>query len=523
MGRIREFFGLQESGVTKAVREAEQAANSLELARESIADLQLAMEDAGWYRLSAQYSQEFTREGLNRAASLCRIMAIANPLIKRGLALRIAYIWGQGVGISARSTGETGSQDVNAVVQAFLDDDSNRAAFTGAQAHVAHERSLGTDGNVFLSCFTNPLTGRVQVRSIPFEEITDKITNPEDRHEPWLYKRIWSEQKFNTVSGTWEPYTRTAYYPALRYKPAARFKTVAGAPVYWDAPIYHVHDNGLDGWLFGIGDAYAALPWARAYKEFLEDWALLVKALSRLAFKAKSTRGRDAQKARDALNKISTVDGFAGTGIGGMAVLGGDTDIEAIPKTGATIDSGSGRPLAAMIAAALGISVVDLLADPGVSGNRATAETLALPQRLEMGGRRELWSEAFRAILGYVIDQAVIAPRGLLRGTVRPDGNRLVVEFTDGTDRTLDIVWPPLDETPVDLLVHAIAEADGTGKMPPLETVRLLLRALGVRDVDELLEDMTDDQGNFIDPNVTAGDVAAKAFRDGKNPAQALK
>jgi hypothetical protein len=53
--------------------------------------------------------------------------------------------------------------------------------------------------------------------------------------------------------------------------------------------------------------------------------------------------------------------------------------------------------------------------------------------------------------------------------------------------------------------------------------VRLLLRALGVRDVDELLEDMTDDQGNFIDPNVTAGDVAAKAYRDGKDPAQALK
>jgi hypothetical protein len=33
---------------------------------------------------------------------------------------------------------------------------------------------------------------------------------------------------------------------------------------------------------------------------------------------------------------------------------------------------------------------------------------------------------------------------------------------------------------------------------------------------------MTDDDGNFVDPSVTAGQVAAKAHRDGRDPAAAL-
>ena len=34
-----------------------------------------------------------------------------------------------------------------------------------------------------------------------------------------------------------------------------------------------------------MGDVYAAMPWARAYKGFLTDWARLVKALSKFAWR----------------------------------------------------------------------------------------------------------------------------------------------------------------------------------------------------------------------------------------------
>jgi hypothetical protein len=54
--------------------------------------------------------------------------------------------------------------------------------------------------------------------------------------------------------------------------------------------------NRLDGWKFGIGDAYAALPWARAYDGFLTDWAKLVKALSRFAWRLTGDRSSRTQR-----------------------------------------------------------------------------------------------------------------------------------------------------------------------------------------------------------------------------------
>lgn len=509
MGKFLQMLGLQES-VTESVDDGTLATLEYrgEKLQESLAQLQLAMEDMGWDKVGSQFQHEFTREGLKRAAELSRMMAIGNPLIKRGLAIRASYVHGQGLGITARADGNEGAQDVNAVVQEFLDDDTNRAALTGHQAKLRLETAIGTDGNVFVALFTSPLTGSVQARTLPFDEIQDKISVDGDRVVTRFYKRIWTEGSTEKI----------AYYPDIRYRPITRAKRYDdGNPIMWDSPVYHLNDNGLDGWKYGIGDAYAALPWARAYKEFLEDWTLLVKALSKIAFRASAKKTPQSQQARASLQKMSEM------GAGNTAFMSPDATLEAVPKTGATIDSESGRPVATMVAAALGLPVTTLMADPGQTGARAVAETLNQPTVLEFKGRQELWTEAFRAILGYVIDQAVMAPRGPLKGTVTRNTNTLTVELAGDTDRTLDITWPDINELPVETIIKAIVEADGTGKMPPLVTIRLMLRALGVRDVDEILDDMTDANGNWIDPNVTAGQAAADAFRAGKDPNGVLK
>jgi hypothetical protein len=260
---------------------------------------------------------------------------------------------------------------------------------------------------------------------------------------------------------------------------------------------------------WGIPDAYAALPWARAYKEFLEDWAVLMKSLSRIAWRTSSKRSA-AQQARAALSAQQSA--------GGVAHMGPEDQLEAVPKTGATIDAESGRPLATMIASALGFPVTTLLADPGQTGARAVAETLDQPTELEMGGRREVWTETYRRVIGYVIDQAVLAPQGPLHGSVTVDqySGRETVTIGGVDDRTLDIVWPDLGKTPIETLVNAIVAADATGKMPPVETLRLLLRALNVRDVDEIIETMTDADGQWIDPDVTAADDAVRRFERGE-------
>lgn len=490
------------------------------LLTESIADLQMALEDKGWRSLAAGVADEFTPAGRRSIANLCRTMAVSHPLIKRGLQLRGGYIWGQGVEVAARLDDEQLAGDVNALIRDFEDD--NARSLTGTQACEELERALGTDGNVYLALFTSPLVGRVQVRSTPPDEIVDIICNPEDRDDPWFYVREYTvqvlEAGYQPGSTRVRAQTKKTVHPALGYRPAAKIRSLNGAEVRWDAPILHVSVNRLDGWKYGVPDAYASIAWARMYRDFLVDWAGLTKSLSKIAWKMTGDTTSRAAKAAQAARAQAAV-GDAGQ----MGAFGPGVGLEAVSKSGATIDSESGRPIAGMVAAGLGIPITMLLADPGVTGARATAETLDKPTILEMGMRRLLWQSARERILDHVITAAVEAPRGRLSGTTTVDDwGRKHTVLTGGVEPSLDWVWPPLADMDPVKLVDAIVAADGTGKMPPLTTVRLLLQALGVRDVDEVLEQVTDADGAWVDPVETAGDTAVQRFRRGEDPAETV-
>lgn len=530
-GPIRETW-YRATGRTEMAEVVRAERDMVAHLQESLADLENRMYEPGWQKLTAYAEREFTREGLQQISAVCRIMAIKSPLLRRGLSLRTGYIWGQGVQISARATGEQG-QDVNDVVQKFVTDQGNRRTFSGDQAHEELERALYTDGNVFLALFTSPRTGRVQVRTLPWDEITDVVCNPEDRSEPWFYRREWWQDR-RTGTGLVQE-RMIAYYPALGYNPPVKprkltFPTYgdsALAEVYWDAPVYHVKVNSQLGWKFGIPDSYAAIDWANAYREFLTDWAVLIKALSRFAWRLTSKGSKQAQ-VRQRMATAPATDRYSGEPqrAGATALLTPEMALEAVPKSGATIDSESGRPLAAMVAAALDVPVTMLLGDPGTTGARATAETLDTPTERSMELRRSVWSEADRRILDYVIDQAVKAPQGPLKGTVsRDEDGQEIVQLAQDTDRTIDVSFPDIDDLDPAVIIDSIVKADSTTYLPPLIVVRLLLEALGVRDTDSILELLTDEDGNYKPPegaSGAAGQAAVDAFRRGEDPARML-
>lgn len=491
---------------------------------ESMQVLEQQMHEPGWQRMTADGEQEFTRDGHRQITAVCRIMALKNPLIKRGLSLRQSYIWGQGVEITARDP------RINDVVQRFLDD--NKTTFTGNQAREELGRALSTDGNLFVALFTQPLAGRVRVRTIPWDEITKTITNPEDKQEVWYYRREWWSETVDPRSGGIVTARRSCYYPALGYKPRTRPRTLnysiygdsGNVPVQWDAPVYHVKVNGHlhDEW--GIPDVYAAVDWALAYKDFLTDWATLVRSLSRFAWRLTAPGSKQAQ-ARAKIGAAPTIDPVTGQfrEMGATALQSPGQMLEAIPKSGATIDSESGRPLAAMVAAALDLPVTMLLGDPGVTGARATAETLDTPTERAMDARRGIFGDMLNAVLQYVIAESVKAPEGQLRGKVtRDEYNEEKIVLWGKRDTTIDISWPDLDEVDVEKIVKSIVEADGTGHIPPLVVARLLLEALGVSDVDQILEKLTGPDGEFLSPAIDVGQAAATAFRQGQDPAALL-
>lgn len=497
---------------------------------EALSDLEIAAEDRGWRAIAMELDREFSRDGLVSVIRNCSVMAIASPMIKRGLLLRTGYVWGNGVTVSARA-GAGADQDVNAVIQAFWDDESNQKALTSPHAQQALERKLGTQGNLVLTFFPDPLTGRVQVRTTPFEEIVDVIANPDDRDDVWFIYRTYTVavlERGYSGSVRRRNETRRVLHPMISHWPATRDKTIDGLPVLWDQPMLHVKVNEPDHAKWGIPDAYAALPWARAYEGFLTDWAKLVKALSKFAWRLTGDKASKVSKAAATMAAGLPRPGsgaYPDTGpVGQVAAGGPGVSLEAIPKTGATIDSGSGRPLAAMVASALGVSVVDLLADPGVTGARAVAETLDKPVVLEMNGRRGVWTTVLQTVLGYVIDQSVKAPRGSLRGSIArdPRTGKETITLAGDVERSVVVDWPDLTEMDPLKLVEAIVAADSTGKMPPVETARLLMTALGVKDVDELLAPgagLIDDDGQWIDPDLTATQAAADRARRGEGQA----
>lgn len=494
-------------------KQLQQRDDTIDLLQESLNDLERSLNDPGWVRMNAQFEREFSSEGLRQMRAICRVFATAHPLIKRGLSLRTAYVWAQGVEITARANGkQRREQDVQAVVAGFLGDPGNERAFTGGAARERLERCLGTDGEFFPVLFTKPTTGQVQVRVVGADDIVDIICNPQDRSEPWYYRRRWIQTVLNADGETVDKQMEQ-FHPAADYKPAPgkRPKKFGQIPVVWDAPMMHVKVNDLEGWQRGVPDAYAAVDWARAYKEFLEDWARLVKSLSRFAWRL-TAKGSQRTQARTRLAAAPTDAAGRVSEVGNVAIIPPEQQLDAIPKSGATIDSESGKPLAAMIAAALDIPLTMLLADPGQTGARAVAETLDQPTELAMGQRRNLWADVYRRILTFAITEAVRAVDGPLKGKIEQDVyGRETVKLNGNTTADIQIDFPDMDADPA-AIIKSVVEAASTGTLPPEEVARLLLTALGVKDVETLIEALTDDDGNFLWPQgpgqATPGDPA---------------
>lgn len=466
--------------------------------------MELTSDEMGWRRMGASVAREIlTRYGLSQIAARAWLYYAAVPLIRRAVRLKTYYVWGQGVTISARD------ETIQDLIQSVIDDEGNQAVLFSNEAHAAREREVELEGNVFLTLFTSPKTGRVQVRRIPPNEITDIITSPDDVTERRYYRREWTQQVFDEANGVWLPSGKITYYPDFRFQPPMRerAKTIANAPVQWDSPVLHVRTDSLSESPWGFPEVYAALDWARAYKEFLEDWASIAKALSRFAWKSRTRAGKVAavKKAIDD-NRTGTGNGYRPTA-GAAMVSDGTTDLEPIPKTGAVIDADSGRPLAMMVGAALDLPYTLLMGDADL-GNLATAKTLDRPTELAMEARRALWESVLRAVLGYAVEASVKAPGGQLRGTWIQDGNRQIVTLPESVDATIDVDWPSILEHDLNELVSAIVSADETGTILPEQIARLLLTALGVSDVDQIIDSCRDESGEFQPPREIARAIA---------------
>ena len=477
---------------------ATQLAAQFFMLQEGYADLEakLAVDDRGWSKFDESSENGFTFEFLQKKATECELSNALNPLIKRGLTMRSAFIWGEGVEISVRDEATTG-QEVGEWVKKFLKDRSNRhlAEITG---QTTLETMLGTTGECYLALPTDLLSGRVQVRPIPMRQIPQIISDPEDEFTAWYYLRQWTIGKKE----------HKAFYPALGYSPkkkpavsdASFGEGLDGIEIKWGQPVKRIAVNEVRG--RGLGDAVAALPWAYAYKEFLESWHKIMKSMATFSWIARTRGDKASQAAQQLIQRAA-----AGGTVGATAVVDPNTRLEAISKSGAVFDSTSGQPIAAMVATAMGLPVTLLLSDPGVTGARAVAETLTEPTKREFQLRQAVWDEALRDIIGYVIEVGVRSKN--LKGKAEQLPDRIEVALENPKSGIVIVDWPPLDSVAMADRVNSIEKAWSTNLLPHLTIARELLKALGVANIDEVMDQITDDQGNFLPPEELAQALTA--------------
>ena len=386
--------------------------------------MQLAIEDIGWKPLLgfADSANCFTLENLQRISELCRAVATANPLVGRGLEVRAGYVWGSGVQIVPeefiQGPGRPRSVNVTPKLPDGLED-----VLTGVQAQMEIDRTASCDGNLFFLVDKRNKT----VQRVPMEEITDGVSQRGNKERLMYIRRTWDDwdleyaptrsdlrpvtQPANLLSNgptgtfTYRPGqpSRTgsayqvAWYPT-HHVTGSTLSSINGEDVDSSKVMVHASFNRMTGWRWGVPDVMPAVWWAKAYKEFLENSAVLTKAYARFAWKVTSDKSKTVKRAAAALAAPPARDPANGMpmGIGASAVLGAGQDLSAIQRN-TSVDFDAGRPLASMIAASLGVPLPALTCDP-MNGNRATAEALDTSTVLVMQARQKSMDQLLRTI-----------------------------------------------------------------------------------------------------------------------------
>lgn len=309
--------------------------------------------EVGWVEMTTGSNQTGLQlQVLKSIAAKLRDMEATNPLLGRGHQIRRDYVYARGIDIkiATRSKAKTDA------VEDKMYDDFNYDLFFSEEGHDTLMKARYTDGNRFT--LVHKRTGKTI--HFPLDQVSNALTDEDD---PSRVKYI------QRTLGTSEQWFATDLYDSQ----AKRQIQVNGVTktVNREYVVIHKAYNRPAGATWGIPDALPAFLWVLAYSNYLKDNAALVKALSRIAIRISTTSKTGAENAR----RHSAGDIPAGS----TAVTGSGYSIEAMGNPGSGVNFNNGRPLAAMVATSLGISIVALLSDPGTGGSYGVAETLDPP------------------------------------------------------------------------------------------------------------------------------------------------
>lgn len=490
-----------------------QESNPL-LSQGAFGDIELALQNVEWRREINLSWLEFSRWGIQQIILISRLYYIKNPIVRRLIDVCAVYVFGRGVEVSSAD------EDANEVLKEFFE---RNQKVLGHIALADLERRKLYDGNLFFAFFTDQLnTGLTTVRMLDATEIMDIITNPDDTDDPWYYRRVWVQRKFDIKTGQVSTEGQECYHPAINFNPTPRPATLNDKPVMWDVPVYHRKCGAVAKWNFGCPVIYPAIDWAKAARRFLEACATVKQALATFAMTITTKGGQQA---------IEGLKQQLSTTVGPQAAI---WDTNPPPVNAATFVSGPGTEMTFMNATGKGgdpeevrrfllmccmvVGVPETFLADVSTGNLATATTLDRPTELVFLEKQESWREDLVLIAKYVLSVSKNAPKGTFKAALDRRGlkvsgvvikerdrerlpNGRMVYVSEAKKPKKDAVievqatFPAIREGDQAINIKSIAEAmtldNKGGQIVGIDEkagVLLLLRELGVDDPEELVE-----------------------------------
>lgn len=401
----------------------------IERLQESLNDIAGRLEGLDWDLVTEAESEHGL--SLDRLKDIDRRlsdMCAANPLMKRAAQLRNDYVFGKGIEFKNLKPG----------TQKVVEDEWNERVLFSVLGYEGLNLARMTGGNLFVMYDKN----KKSFTRIPLQEVTGLLVDPDDAERIWAVRRSWTGSR-----GTRDVWYRTSNYTGTLDKntfgSTARGNAIIAPP---SQIVFHEAYNRQVGHTLGVPDGLAAMSWALAYSNYLNNNATLVKAYAQFAFKVTQATRKGIENAAAKVAK---------GGVGGSALLPVGADLSPLNATGSQVNFNNGQALAAMVATSLGLSVVALLSSPGAaSGSYGAAASLDGPTLIGMVSVQEQWRMFYKRILRHV------------------------------GSKDAEVEFPSIESDPVYRQIASLALAFTSGAITQKEFRSAVLDLMDIRDAD---------------------------------------
>lgn len=395
-----------------------------------------------------------------------RYESVFNPLCIHAVRLYRIFSVGQGVKFNTKEKGKA-----KTVLEEFLGNVKNRSVM-GYFGQNDLVDAYTVDGEMFVAAFMK-MGGRgdeMNVRRMDPLEIRRIICNPEDGNEPWIYERV------RTVGATEEKkyYADWAWKVNGKTMEGRAWKVVGEGGVgetevkLEPALVYHVK-NGLGQ--RGISFLAGALPWANAFRKFMEARVSVQRTIAtfaqQLTMKAKST---DIAAMKSRLQSgVATDSEYRETNSAptpGSWFISNDKAklTPVVQETGAEAAKVDGNMIILMFC--LSLSIFPHYMGAGEAFRLATATAMEPPMKKLFLSHQTLWEQVYTDLVKMVFDRAEV-PK---------------------TQQYIRIDFPEIWQQDIPMLIEALARLFQSAPwLTEIDEVnKIVLMHLGVEDPEAL-------------------------------------